>query len=75
MAHTHMIFDMESPDDVASLRQVLSAPSYQAALSELDEWLRQKLKYSELEEPVAEALEQARTKLHDLLEYHSIDLG
>lgn len=67
-------FNMDDPAEVEALQLAIKAPSYQGCLQELDEWLRQKLKYSELEEPVAEALEQARKKLHELLEYHELKL-
>ena len=54
------------PDEEQDLLLALTAQKMQVALQEMDQHLRQKIKYEDLDEKVHEELEQMRSKLHEL---------
>ena len=53
------------PEERDELRYALNAVAYIAALQEIDNYLRGRLKYEELDEPVRDALQSARDFLHN----------
>jgi len=53
------------PEEQEELNHALNAVAYIAALQEIDNYLRGRLKYEELEQPVREALQAARDYLHN----------
>ena len=53
------------PEDREELNHALNAGAYISALQDIDNYLRGRLKYEELDEPVREALQAARDYLHN----------
>ena len=47
---------------------------YRAVLQELDEWLRQRIKYQEIDEARAGVLQEIRDKLIEILEGRNLTL-
>jgi len=67
---------MTDPDGTSSLNRALQAPSMISALWDIDNWLRDQIKYtdgSEFKTPNG-ALDAARRQLHQILEEHNIKL-
>lgn len=62
MAKVILEFDLH--EDRESYHQALNGTKYLAVLQEFDNYLRGKLKYEELPDVVADALQKARDYLH-----------
>ena len=62
-------FNLDTPDGERRLRECLNAPTYLAALCDLDNWLRDKIKHYDIVE-----LQPARDKLWEILGGHGIDI-
>lgn len=60
-----VILEFDMYEDQEAYKHALNAGKYIAALQELDNYLRGRLKYEELPENVANALQEVRDKLHD----------
>ena len=61
--------ELEERDELC---QMIKVGSYSSALQDLDNYLRGRLKYEELTEPVDEALQLVRDKLHEICGEHDI---
>lgn len=60
-------FEFE-PHERADIETFARAPDYKNALREIDEYLRAKLKHSDLPEPVYDAYAEVREKLYEFTE-------
>lgn len=58
--------------DTAEIELALKASSFQAALWDLDQWLRSQIKYTDLEKG---DLQEVRDKLHEIINEHGITLA
>lgn len=59
-----VILEFDAYEDQEAYRHALNGTKYLAALQELDNFLRGRLRYEELPESVADALQEVRDKLH-----------
>ncbi len=59
------ILEFELPEERDEFRHALNAVAYIAALQEIDNYLRGRLKYEELDQPVRDALQSVRDFLHN----------
>ena len=67
------ILEFNLPDDNADFLLATRASSWYSALYELDQHLRSRLKYEEgLSDSADEALDQTRTKLHEIMSENNI---
>ncbi len=67
-----LIFNLEKPEDVEEHRLAINARNMSIVLDELDNYLRARLKYEDLSDPVHEALQACRDRLGELrCEYES----
>lgn len=62
------------PEEQHEFETATNGGSYLAALQELDNYLRGRLKYEELSEEVDAALQAARDKLHEEMNDHDVVL-
>lgn len=62
-------FNCEDPEDARKHRRCLNADGAYRALWELDQWLRQKLKYSDSPSP---GMELVREKLREVMDEANI---
>lgn len=64
------------PDEVERAETAIQAGRWKAAVNEMDQWLRSQIKWppSHHTEAVTAALEEARKRLHDILEEEGIEL-
>ena len=65
-----LILEIESEDYESdeSMTVYLNALKYQTAMSELDQWLRNRIKHDDnLTEQIEDELDKVRTKIRDLL--------
>lgn len=53
-------------DDMYEAKAALDGAKYKSALYELDQYLRSRIKYEALEDAAYTALEETRSKLHEL---------
>ena len=60
-------FEFE-PHERGEIETFARAPDYKNALREMDEYLRQKIKYGDMSEDVYDAYCQVRNKLNELTE-------
>lgn len=68
-------FDLTLPEDRAEHTRAVSATSLYIAVSEFDNYLRNRLKYEELPEPLYTELSIVRRQLHEELEQRAVSLG
>ena len=68
------ILEFNLPDERNEYLCAARGSQYVAALEELDNYLRSRLKYEELDDSVYEALEKARNKLHEELGARDLEL-
>lgn len=61
-----LIYNLDKPEDVEEHRLAMNGRNMSIVLHELDNYLRARLKYEELSEPVYEALQLCRDRLHEL---------
>ena len=66
-----MRFEVET-DDLSELETYTHAPGYSLALSEVRSLLREKIKYRNLSDEVAEALGELRTEIANICESHHL---
>lgn len=60
-----LVIKADEPEERDELRQMMQVGSYSSVLQDLDNYLRGRLKHEELAEPVAEALQLVRDRLHE----------
>ena len=60
-------FEFE-PHERADIETFARAPDYKNALREIDEYLRAKLKHSDLPEPAYDAYAEVRGKFYEIIE-------
>ena len=68
------ILEFDLPDDKYDFRRANEGTTLHGVLSDLDNWLREKLKYGHAFESADAALEAARGELHDLLQGENLSL-
>jgi len=68
-------FNLDEPDDRSAHKRAVSATDLYIAIHEFDNYLRARLKYEELTEEVADALQKARDSLHNELGDRGVSLG
>ena len=61
-------------DEEAEFQMCNQAHDYWNALFDLDQWLRNKLKYEEITEEQYKAFEEVRNELHQKLKEYNINL-
>lgn len=66
--------EFDSIEDAEELNVALNGGKYLAALQELDNYLRGRLKYEDLPEEIDTALQLARDKLHEELNSYNLTL-
>lgn len=74
MATITVSFDSESTEDMDDFDVWRKGRDYQSVLGELDEHLRTKLKYEELDEAAEKAFQETRDRLYTLLEERGLSL-
>jgi len=64
-----LILEIESEDYESdeSMTVYLNALKYQTAMSELDQWLRMKVKHEDMSDEAADQLDKVREKLRECL--------
>jgi hypothetical protein len=62
------------PDERDEYEAAYYGGTYRVILSELDQYLRSRIKYEDLPEPVGEALQLARQRLHDLAMEYGVEI-
>jgi hypothetical protein len=65
-------FDLEEDRD--EFRNAIDGGGLRAAMWEMDQWLRSKVKYGMLPEAEAKAFREAREELHAILESHQVSV-
>jgi hypothetical protein len=68
------ILKFNLPEEASEFHDAVEGTSYLVALQEMDEFLRQKLKYGGLKKGEGDAYEQIREKLSEILLDRKIDL-
>lgn len=61
-------YDLSDPDDVEALQVSMEGRKYQGILWDVDQALRNELKYHSLSEEVADKLQAYRDKIYELLQ-------
>ena len=75
MAKAILEFDLNEPDDVQAHKRAVKALDMAMALWDMDEYLRQQLKYNDkITGEVYDALDKAREQLRDFMNNHNVDL-
>lgn len=54
-------------EEIEELKDFMHALQYKCVISEIDNYLRGRLKHEELDEPVFDALDQVRAYLHEYI--------
>lgn len=72
MAKVILEFDMYEDQD--EYRYAINGGKYLGTLQELDNYLRGRLKYEELPDDVAKALQEVRDRLHEEANGHGISV-
>ena len=67
-------FDLDDYSDRKAHKRAISATDAFLVLHELDNYFRNKLKYTELSEEVSESLDAARTELRELCERNGVNM-
>jgi len=67
-------FNLDESVDQAAHMRAIKATDMAVVLWDMDQYLRGLIKYGELDEPVYKALEEARDKLHQLMNERVVDL-
>ena len=68
-------FDMSLPEDRAEHNRAVSATNLYIAIAEFDNYLRNRLKYEEIPEPLYTELSMVRTRLREEMEQQNVSLG
>lgn len=68
------ILEFDLPDDEYNFRRANEGAPVHGVLRDLDNWLREKLKYGHDFEDAGSALEAARNELRDLLQGENLSL-
>jgi hypothetical protein len=75
MAKAILEFDLNEPDDVQAHKRAVKALDMAMALWDMDEYLRQQLKYNDkITGEVYDALDKAREQLRGFMNEHNVDL-
>ena len=71
-----LYFDLTQPDDERRLREYLDGGKWRTVVSEMDEWLRQHIKYGEEESQTTwvDACADFREHLHTIITGRGLDL-
>jgi len=69
-----MEFDMMNPDGASACHLALEAPKMKTALWDVDNWLRDCIKYGHTFKDADEALRETRAQFHKILEEHRTPL-
>jgi len=72
MAKVIIELDPDDMDDKDKLEMLQHGWKYRSTLKELDNYLRSRVKHEELPEQVAEALEEARSRLFEIADDHDV---
>lgn len=67
-------FNLDEPVDEAAHMRAIKATDMAVVLWDMDQYLRGLIKYGELDESVDKALQEARDKLHQLMNERVVDL-
>lgn len=67
-----VIFEFSKPEDNEDLAIHMKAVDYHIVIYEMDNYLRQKLKYEEISDQQAEIYEEVRSKLNELRNEYGI---
>lgn len=67
-------FNLTDPDEAEQFKLAVHAQEMKSVLWDLDQWLRNKIKYSDFPEEVIDALQNTRDELYSLLQDESINL-
>lgn len=62
------------PEERADLDDAVNAQKFKSVISELDNWLRGKIKYEDLPEQESNAYQKARDKIHEFLNEEDLSL-
>lgn len=68
------ILEFDLPKETDEHRAAVQALEYKYVVSEMDEYLRSQIKYQELPEEAAKALQAARVYLSELCNDNNIDI-
>ena len=68
------ILTFDLPDDEVAHSLAVHGQDFALVCTDMDEWLRQQLKYAELPEDAAQALQNARDMLYKCLDDHGVSL-
>lgn len=66
-------FDLSDEEGRDELRVAMAGPSLSLAVSEVDEWLRKKIKYEDSGEAATEAYQVCREMLHEVVVARELD--
>lgn len=72
MSKVTMTFDLSDEEDKYNFKYAMSGSEFSCVISELDNFLRAKLKYENLKDEEYEAYESTRTKLYELKREYNI---
>ena len=67
-------YNLDEVDDKCKHLAAIKAMDMASVIWDMDQWLRQKLKYEELSEEQDFAYQKTRDALHEILSEHSVDL-
>lgn len=68
-------FDLDLPEDRSAHKRAISATDLYIAISEFDSYLRNRIKYEELPEPLVTELRAVRRQLHEKMEDSGVSLA
>ena len=66
--------EFDLPEDTEDLDTALAAQRYRSTLWDLEQWLRNKLKYEQLTPEQDKAYQECRDQLHELLNENNVTL-
>lgn len=69
-----LTFDLEDADARESHKDVLKATDYKFCLSEIDNFLRSKLKYEDHPEEIDKIYQQVRDELNQIMEGNGVSI-
>lgn len=68
------ILEFNLEEDRDEFRNAIDGSGLRAAMWEMDQWLRSKVKYGMLPEAEEKAFREAREELHSILESHQVSV-
>lgn len=74
MPQAILIFDITDPDEKDAFEDCFDSGKYQCVIYELDQWLRSKVKYEDLDEKEYEIYSNVRVKLHEYIDEQKVSL-